>query len=98
MKMQLDKYLKRSIIIFKFAIISMNHLQREKQKTTTTTSILIIAIVAALGLVGVVAITIVTIPQQAEAVGCRNPIAFSKTRELCFDIPNGSHPPDFVHP
>jgi uncharacterized membrane protein len=97
MRRRVDKSLKRSIIICKFVIISMNHLRKEKQKTTMI-SMVIIAIIAALGLLGVVTVTIVTIAQQAEAVGCRNLIALSVSRNLCSDIPNGSHPPDFVHP
>ena len=53
---------------------------------TRTTSYAIIAIVAALALLGVVAITVVTIPQQqeAEAVGCKNSIAFNASKGRCF--------------
>jgi|SRR5215211_5967188 NADH:ubiquinone oxidoreductase subunit 6 (subunit J) len=96
MRISVYKSLKGSIIICKFAVINMNHLQKEKQKTKTR-SMVIIAIIAALGLLGVVIVTIVTI-QQVEAAGCRNPIALSNSRELCSDIPNGPHPPSFVHP
>ena len=64
----------------------------------STTSMVIIAIVAALGIVGVVGVMILTTIQQVEAAGCRNSIALSKTHLLCSEIPNGSHPPDFVHP
>jgi hypothetical protein len=51
-------------------------------------SVVIIAIVAALGLLGVVTFTIVTIPQQAEAIGCRNLTALRVSEEKCYDIPN----------
>ena len=58
-----------------------NHTQK-----TTTVSYAVIAIVAALALLGVVAITVVTIPQQqeAEAVGCKNSIAFNASKGRCF--------------
>jgi uncharacterized membrane protein YgcG len=35
---RLDKSLKRSILIYKFAMINMNHWQKKKQKTTTITT------------------------------------------------------------
>jgi hypothetical protein len=48
------------------------------------TSIAVIAIIAALGLLGVMAITIVTLPlQQAEAKGCKNPIAVNASQGRC---------------
>ena len=58
---------------------------KETQKTMN--SYAVIAIVAALALFGVVAVTIVTISlqqQQAEAVGCKNSIAFNASKGRCF--------------
>jgi Flp pilus assembly protein CpaB len=44
----------------------------------------IFAIVAAMGLVGVVAVTITSIPENAEAAGCNNGIAFNASKGRCF--------------
>jgi hypothetical protein len=58
-------------------------MDNDSQKTTVPYAV--IAIVAALALLGVVAITVVTIPQQqAEAVGCKNSIAFNASKGRCF--------------
>ena len=49
-----------------------------------TTTLAIFAIVAAMGLVGVVAIAIMSVPEDAEARGCKNSQAFNKSEGRCF--------------
>jgi hypothetical protein len=53
-------------------------------ENNTQMMLAIFAIAAALGLLGVVAITIVTIPQEAEARGCNNSVAFNASKGRCF--------------
>jgi hypothetical protein len=54
-------------------------------ENNTQMMLAIFAIVAALGLLGVVAITIVTIPQEAEAIGCRlGSTGFNASQGRCF--------------
>jgi hypothetical protein len=69
-----------------FCVIIDYAMDNDSQKTTK--SIVIIAIVAALAVLGIVVLTVtVTIPmqqQQAEAVGCKNSIAFNASKGRCF--------------
>jgi hypothetical protein len=70
------------IVFLRVYVYAMDN---DSQKTTTV-SYAVIAIVAALALLGVVAITVLSIPQQqeAEAVGCKNSIAFNASKGRCF--------------
>ena len=49
-----------------------------------TTTLAIFAIVAAMGLIGVVAIAIMSVPEDAEARGCNNGVAFNASKGRCF--------------
>jgi hypothetical protein len=51
---------------------------------STQMNMTVIAIVAALALFGVVAITVVAMPQEADARGCNNSIAFNASKGRCF--------------
>jgi hypothetical protein len=50
----------------------------------STTTMAIFAVFAVMGLVGVVAITIMSVPEDAEAKGCNNGIAFDASQGRCF--------------
>jgi predicted lipoprotein len=50
----------------------------------STTTLAIFAVFAVMGLVGVVAVTILSVPEDAEAAGCNNGIAFNASKGRCF--------------
>ena len=49
-----------------------------------TTTLAIFALFAVIGLVGVVAVTIMSVPENAEAAGCKNGIAFNASKGRCY--------------
>jgi len=49
-----------------------------------TTTLAIFAIVAAMGLIGVVAIAIMSVPEDAEARGCKSGVPFNASQGRCF--------------
>jgi hypothetical protein len=53
------------------------------RESRTSTSMVIIALVIALGVVGAVTVTVLVI-QYAEAVGCKNSLAFNASKGRCF--------------
>jgi hypothetical protein len=50
----------------------------------STTTLAIFAVFAVIGLVGVVAVTIMSVPEDAEARGCRSSVAFNASKGRCF--------------
>jgi hypothetical protein len=50
----------------------------------STTTLAIFAVFAVMGLVGVVAVTIMSVPENVEARGCNNGIAFNASQGRCF--------------
>ena len=50
----------------------------------STTTLAIFAVFAVMGLVGVVAVTIMSVPEGAEARGCRTSQAFNASQGRCF--------------
>ena len=50
----------------------------------STTTLAIFAVFAVMGLVGVVAVTIMSVPEDAEARGCRTSQAFNASQGRCF--------------
>jgi hypothetical protein len=49
-----------------------------------TTTLAVFAVFAVMGLVGVVAVTILSVPEDAEARGCRTSQAFNASQGRCF--------------
>ena len=49
-----------------------------------TTTLAIFAVFAVMGLVGVVAVTIMSVPEDAEAKGCKTSVAFNASQGRCF--------------
>jgi hypothetical protein len=50
----------------------------------STTTMAVFAVFAMMGLVGVVAIAIMSVPEDAEAAGCRTSKAFDASQGRCF--------------
>jgi hypothetical protein len=50
----------------------------------TTTTLAIFAVVAAMGLIGIVGVQILSVPEDAEARGCNNSVAFNASKGRCF--------------
>lgn len=50
----------------------------------STTTLAVFAVFAAMGLVGVVAATIMSVPEDVEARGCTNGVAFNASQGRCF--------------